>query len=73
MYEALPSSQVKVYLDGIGTKRYQSDSTVGKATGTGDYGIDARVREAFERSVEEANQKLNGNDTPLCDPQCIWV
>lgn len=60
MYEALPSSQVKVYLDGIGTKRYQSDSTVGKATGTGDYGIDARVREAFERSVEEANQKLNG-------------
>ena len=58
MYEALPSSQVKVYLDGIGTKRDQPDSTVGKATGTGDYGIDARVREAFKESVKEANKRL---------------
>ena len=54
MYENLPAGHVKVYLDGIGTKRYQNDSVVGKASGTGDYGIDARVREAFRESVDKA-------------------
>lgn len=60
MYENLPAGHVKVYLDGIGTKRYQKDRVVGKASGTDDYGIDARVREAFEKVVKDADFKLKG-------------
>ena len=60
MFENLPGANVKVYLEGIGTKKDQKDSDPGKASGTGDYGIDARVREAFKAVVEKSDFKLKG-------------
>ena len=60
MIENLPGANVKVYLEGIGTKKDQKDSDPGKASGTGDYGIDARVREAFKAVVEKSDFKLKG-------------
>lgn len=50
----------RVYIEGIGTKAYEGDSTPGKAFGTGEYGIPERVKEACEILAKEIQRLANG-------------
>lgn len=43
----------KLYIEGIGTFDGKSDSTVGAALGTGDYGVPAKVERGLSRLVTE--------------------
>jgi Uncharacterized alpha/beta hydrolase domain (DUF2235) len=52
-----------VYIDGIGTTRYQSDSTAGYGMGQGDTGIETRAQSAFA-AIDEALKENRKTELP---------
>lgn len=62
--EELDSPDPAVYVQGIGTTAYQSDSTGGYAFGMGDTGIEDRVDEAFAPLKDKVKAKRGGKGLP---------